>query len=175
MFRIWLIIYVHLALKERTIPPSVGVIHHALFIVLINLETMGRLPINTRGRNKLRPYITYCNYSVDMIWHYHKFIAFRIYKMARDCIPTFHYDFTVLIKQDFTILNFPEYTFFVPCTYRYKICTCLRIIIILQADGTAVVFFWVITHAADTSFLPVFSVDKQSPSILFPSQRYTSS
>jgi hypothetical protein len=38
-----------------------------------------------------------------------------------------------------------------------------------------VVFFWVITHAADTSFLPVFSVDKQSPSILFPSQRYTSS
>src|SRR4030042_6623930 len=81
-----------------------------------------------------------------MIWHYLEHIQFDLAPDGRCANPFFLYDLTALIRGHLPISDNPKQTFLLPGTYGYEICSSLRIIVSLQADAAAMVFFRNVLH-----------------------------
>ena len=86
--------------------------------------------------------------TVNMIGHHDKFTQNHIRKMICNFQPTFIGNTARIIQYHFAIFNFPEQMSPVLAHDGYKIQSCLRIIISLQADGSAMVDEGIIGHGA---------------------------
>ena len=81
-----------------------------------------------------------------MIRHDNKFVQNNIFSDRICPLPFLHNNPPHVIQHHFPIHNFTKQAFTLPGAYRDKIRAGLRIIVILQADGMAVVYVGVVGH-----------------------------
>ena len=81
-----------------------------------------------------------------MIGHNRPFIQRGMGEMQRDILPALCRDFARIIQPHDPVGDSPEQTFPMLHAYRHEIGPGLRVIIIAQADGTAMVDVGVVFH-----------------------------
>ena len=84
--------------------------------------------------------------DVYVIGHNNKGIQFNQREMARDFLPTTLGDFAGIIQPHFAVHHMAEKALLIPRTDRHKIRPWLGVVMSLQADGAAVVFFGIEPH-----------------------------
>ena len=77
--------------------------------------------------------------AVNMVWHDYERIHFYICEMCWDFHTTFADNATKPIQTHFVILDFTKYAFMTMRTNGHEICAFLGIVVIFQAEGTALV------------------------------------
>lgn len=114
-----------------------------------------------KGRPAPTIIINQNNNPMRMIRHDDECPQFHVPIMIFQVKPCIADDVSIAVQPHFPIHHIAEQAFPLPCNNGHKICACLRIIISLQADGTAMMpvprmgILWIKFHvlADDTNFI----------------------
>jgi hypothetical protein len=81
-----------------------------------------------------------------MVGHDDKGIQFSQREMVRDILPTAPRDFARVVQMLLAVDHVPEQGRSFVGAYRHEIRPWLGIIVSIQADGTAMMSVWVVSH-----------------------------
>ena len=99
----------------------------------------------------MRPYdrsIAYDDDAVNMIRHNHKEVRYDLATDLAGPPPFLRNDLTQGIETHLAVNDLPEHAFPVLRADAYEIRAGLCVVIARQADGAAVVLYWVVSHFA---------------------------